>query len=43
MGYIVNLLSWCNGYETDNDGQIISTAEAQHAFAEESGEVSQNK
>jgi hypothetical protein len=29
-----------NGYETDGNGRLVSTTEAEHAFAEESGEVS---
>jgi hypothetical protein len=29
-----------NGYETDDNGRLVSTAEAERAFAEESGEVS---
>jgi hypothetical protein len=37
---IHNPIQQSNGYETDNDGRLVSTADAERAFAEESGEVS---
>jgi hypothetical protein len=37
---IHNPMRESNRYETDDDGRLVSTAEAECAFAEESGEVS---
>jgi hypothetical protein len=37
---IHNPMGESNGYETDDDGRLVSAAEAECAFAEESGEVS---
>ena len=37
---IHNPMQESNGYETDGNGRVISTTEAEYAFAEEGGEVS---
>ena len=40
LGRIHNPIQQSNGYKTNNDGRLVSMADAKCTFAEESGEVS---